>query len=464
MAFKVTSQQMTATAADPVQSCPANWVDVQYLYSDATTVAGAGYTVSDAGGSFKVSGVLDSQGQAHVDLPFGVAQVKYSFHDDPDTLELKVKPVAHHLVAAPGWLERIGNSLKGAGAWVWGVLQGDFNEDASLGQIITGTVISMIPVVDQVADVRDLVANLKALIWDKRYDDYAVWLAIVLTLIGAIPELGSLIKGVLKSILKKGASLAETLKIFNFFAKGNGVKWLKKLRDVDLAKHGKDVAAKLKSLLDAIAAKLEQLKSYAPELLRSVREGIDRSLHAVREVKARVDAMVGKVIDNLKKRLDEVLGRKANPEHVGAAKKKNVHEQEVTVPRTREERLEELAKDPAHKGIVDAKGRHEAEVGLTLEEKGQLKGPITRDPRPDGGEFIDANGKVWDVKGFDSRWPPKKGGFKLDRDIGKVEDELAKGENVILDKTNLSQEHYEQLRKAVEERGISDRIRWYPPD
>ena len=464
MAFKVTTDQMNATAANPVQACPVNWVDLQYLYSDATPVAGARYTVASLGGSFQISGLLDSSGAAHVDLPFGVNQVKYSFHDDPDTLQIKVKPVAHHLVAPPGWLERIGDGLKSATAWVWGVLQGDFNEDASLSQIITGTVISLIPVVDQVADVRDLVANLKALIWDERYDDHGVWLAIVLTLIGAIPELGSLIKGVLKSVIKKGASLAETLKIFNYFAKGNGVKWLKKLRDVDLAKYGKEITLRLKGLLDAIATKLEKLKSYAPEVLHSVRAGIDRSLRALHQVKARVDATIGNVIDTLKKRLDEVLGRRANPDHVGPARKKNVHEQEVTVPRSREERLEELAKDPAHKGIVDAKGRHEAEVGLTLEEKGQLKGPITRDPRPDGGEFIDASGKVWDVKGFDSRWPPKKGGFKLDRDIKKVEDELGKGENVILDKTHLSQEHYEQLRKAVEERGISDRIRWYPPD
>ena len=43
--------------------------------------------------------------------------------------------------------------------WLWVVLQGDFAKEQSTAQIVTGTVITMIPFVDQICDVRDLCAN-----------------------------------------------------------------------------------------------------------------------------------------------------------------------------------------------------------------------------------------------------------------------------------------------------------------
>lgn len=83
--------------------------------------------------------------------------------------------------------------------WLWEAVQGDFNERRSTGQIAFDAAISMIPVVDQVCDVRDLIANSKAIAQSK--DDESTlwnWIALVLTLIGLFPSLGSLVKGVLK--------------------------------------------------------------------------------------------------------------------------------------------------------------------------------------------------------------------------------------------------------------------------
>lgn len=130
-------------------------------------------------------------------------------------------------------------------------------------------------------------------------------------------------------------------------------------------------------------------------------------------------------------------------------------------PEARAARLQELAKDPAHGGKITAKGLHEAEVGLSLEEKGRLPGPIKRDPTGEA-EFIDANGGRWDVKSFNSHYPPRKGGFSLNRDLGKIEGELNKGENVTIDTTDLTPDHTQQLRNAIEAKGWSDRILWYP--
>lgn len=80
--------------------------------------------------------------------------------------------------------------------WFWEAVEGDFNEDRSTKQILVDAGISMIPLVDQLCDIRDLIANCKKLI--KEYKDTWAWVALALTLIGLFPTLGSLVKGVLK--------------------------------------------------------------------------------------------------------------------------------------------------------------------------------------------------------------------------------------------------------------------------
>lgn len=80
--------------------------------------------------------------------------------------------------------------------WFWQAVQGDFNDNRSTGQIVVDAAISMIPLVDQICDVRDLIANCKKLHED--VTDTWAWVALVLTLIGLVPFLGSAIKGALK--------------------------------------------------------------------------------------------------------------------------------------------------------------------------------------------------------------------------------------------------------------------------
>jgi len=110
--------------------------------------------------------------------------------------------------SAPGeWIESGRKNLAAGAEWVWEVLQGDFNDNASTAQVVTGTVISMIPFVDQICDVRDLVANCRSI--KQEPDNSWRWVSLVLTLIGLFPALGSLIKGCFKvafaSIRKAGA-------------------------------------------------------------------------------------------------------------------------------------------------------------------------------------------------------------------------------------------------------------------
>jgi hypothetical protein len=80
--------------------------------------------------------------------------------------------------------------------WLWEAIEGDFNEDRTTGQILVDAGISMIPLVDQLCDVRDLIADCKKIL--HKPGDGWTWVALVLTLIGLFPTLGSLVKGVLK--------------------------------------------------------------------------------------------------------------------------------------------------------------------------------------------------------------------------------------------------------------------------
>jgi RHS repeat-associated protein len=126
-------------------------------------------------------------------------------------------------------------------------------------------------------------------------------------------------------------------------------------------------------------------------------------------------------------------------------------------------RREVLATDPGHQGKPPSpKTLREADVGLALEDQGKLKAPISRDPNPAGAEFIDGDGVKWDVKRFNSNFPAKKGGFDLGRDMGKVESELAKGENVIVDTVDMSPADAAALKKAVNDKGLADRVIFYP--
>jgi len=100
------------------------------------------------------------------------------------------------------WMESAKEDLSAAAEWLWEVIQGDFAEEQSTAQIATGTVISMIPFVDQLCDVRDVVANCRKINEDS--SNKWAWVGLSLTLVGLFPVLGSLGKGCGKILLAYG--------------------------------------------------------------------------------------------------------------------------------------------------------------------------------------------------------------------------------------------------------------------
>jgi hypothetical protein len=85
--------------------------------------------------------------------------------------------------------------------WVWEALQGDFNPNRSVGQVGVDMVVCLIPGVDTVMDIRDLIANIIAIA--RAPTSGMAWFSLVLTLVGFIPELGSVAKGVVKMVFVK---------------------------------------------------------------------------------------------------------------------------------------------------------------------------------------------------------------------------------------------------------------------
>ncbi|HEX8592642.1 MAG TPA: hypothetical protein VF682_05095 [Pseudomonas sp.] len=108
--------------------------------------------------------------------------------------------LAFYKPAPPGWFAGAQAKAEACGIWLWETLQGDFHEDPSTGQIVTGTLISMIPLVDQLCDIRDFIANSRKIHEDS--SNTWAWVAMALTLIGVFPVVGSLVKGCLKVLFQ----------------------------------------------------------------------------------------------------------------------------------------------------------------------------------------------------------------------------------------------------------------------
>lgn len=86
----------------------------------------------------------------------------------------------------------------GLGEWIWGALQGDFNAERTVGQIGFDMVVSLIPVVDTVCDLRDLCANIRA--YRKDPGNKITLFFIATTAIGFFPEIGTVVKSALRVV------------------------------------------------------------------------------------------------------------------------------------------------------------------------------------------------------------------------------------------------------------------------
>ena len=225
--------------------------------------------------------------------------------------------------------------------WFWEAIQGDFNDERSTGQIAFDAGISMIPLVDQVCDIRDLVANCRKLSNDVK--DHWAWVALALTLVGLFPSLGSLVKGVLKILflfvrkygVDKAIDPAMTW-VVSYLRRKDVQAYLRKLKVDDvfkwLAEQVRTVRGMVNpaALLAAFDKGIGLLKGWVAkvEFLPKVGAQAQRTLQMVQKIRQAADkpladavAPLQKVLDNFSMRLE----RESLQARKGVVDAHNVH-------------------------------------------------------------------------------------------------------------------------------------------
>lgn len=246
---------------------------------------------------------------------------------------------------AQGWAEANGTSEppeKGFWRWVWEAIQGDFNQDRTIGQLSTDMVISLIPIVDTICDIRDLCANLRALRKDPK--NKMLYFFLVLTVIGFFPELGTIAKGSIKIVfaylrrfvkhfdellevgkltrLTRQAVDAALPKITEFLSHSRVVKWATKNGVPDVYRFVAKEITKLSGLVSpgsvrrmfdkgvsAVERLLNKVRYFVPSATRGKMDEfltfLSRNKSIIRGKLDEFSRPVRTVLDTIAKRLDD---------------------------------------------------------------------------------------------------------------------------------------------------------------
>jgi hypothetical protein len=221
-----------------------------------------------------------------------------------------------------------GQAMVDGAVWLAGALQGDFNKGPTTGQMITGGIISMIPVVDQVCDVRDIIANCLNLADPKERERAENWVALGLTCIGFVPLAGSAVKTVGKVALHHAGKLIDLLKQMEWLEKHRAslkimvpwghapIDWLKKFDWLTACKQAADkaraaflnakgkaesaakyafgiVQARLKQLVELFDVIAKRIGQVMQDIAKSIKEKINKLLSRAEKEAGNFDVTPG---------------------------------------------------------------------------------------------------------------------------------------------------------------------------
>lgn len=221
-------------------------------------------------------------------------------------------------VAAPS-PDQIRDALNETGDWLWGVIAGNFDDrPQSTSQIIVAGVISMIPGIDQVMDVRDVVGSLFKMSPESgRTDDNVLELSF--TLIGLVPLVGSAGRTGLR-LLSDGKSVKRAVAHLNGAGYGDALGWLKKTKVESLKGQAFAACERALKLLDDIAGSLRKHNtgikgSLIPDSIPVKAEAIART---ARKTWGEVKGKVEQAFKQIQAKLDEALGTAKKETHPAA--------------------------------------------------------------------------------------------------------------------------------------------------
>lgn len=236
---------------------------------------------------------------------------------------------------------------KSTWAWLWEAVQGDFSQDRSTGQIAFDAAISMVPLVDQICDVRDLIANCKAIAQSKDEESTLWnWVALVLTLIGLFPSLGSLVKGVLKIFFlfvrkhgghKVGEAVDAAMTwVITFLRRPNVQRYLRLKKIDEVFKWLADQIRVVRGVVNKgqILAAFDKAIKVMQGLLEKVTwipvvgAKAKATIEMVQSVRKQADKMIGPAIQPVQEILDRIIQRLEREQMVyrtGILNANNVH-------------------------------------------------------------------------------------------------------------------------------------------
>jgi len=194
------------------------------------------------------------------------------------------------------------------GEWVLGAIGGEFIDEPTFGQIGADFVLSVIPVVDQVADARDLAAHVYRLGIRGEHGRWDRWVALVFTLIGLVPEVGSVIKSLSRAALRGVSLVLENI--------GEILRLARRVIPVDVSDAGRlqrYVMENWSSFVEVgmnawnrLLAGGDELVAKIPRLVGDVRQAVHNRLATLHRVSSE---MLPRAFENVRNTIRDVLDR-----------------------------------------------------------------------------------------------------------------------------------------------------------
>lgn len=215
-------------------------------------------------------------------------------------------------------------ALNETGDWLWGVIAGNFDDrPQSTSQIVVAGVISMVPGIDQIMDVRDLIASLfKMSHEDGRTDDNMIEFAF--TLIGLVPTVGSAGRMGLR-LVADGKSLKTGMAQLNAANYGNALHWFEKANVNTFKQPAFAACGHALDLLDKVAADLKKHNKgltgvFIPDELVVKAEAVART---ARKTWGEIQGSVDKAFSQIQAKLDEAVKTYKKDKHTAASQNTN---------------------------------------------------------------------------------------------------------------------------------------------
>lgn len=226
------------------------------------------------------------------------------------------------LAAPAGWSwARFESVAADTGSWLWGTVQGAFNEKASLSQIVVDAVVGMIPLVGDATAVRDLIAVTIGLVDEPRKrDDKWQWILLVVLLFALIPVIGGVIKGTGRLTIKAAAeathlagaarvahmqqAVRDIVAFLNRVGVGHAEKWLLKLNFVE---HQAAILQKFDNFIYTVNGTLVQIERKLSHVLgEGLKQRVSGVMHGLEQIHAKAQEMIPRALKDLNETLKEL--------------------------------------------------------------------------------------------------------------------------------------------------------------